>query len=399
MRLIRRYWQSKFCRLSTIIYLYIIKPFIVEIVIIININRQLMKSKIYIALLMMAAPLALFADDYIDDIYFNPKKDKIETKKPAKKTSYYIDNMADVDVDAYNRRGEVYYLTSIDTIGASVETGEDFVNVQKIQKFYNPTIILDNADLLAEVLNNSVGNVEVNYYGDIPYFSYNPFYSWYPSYYSYYWSPQWNWGWNWGWGSVLFDPWYNWGWGPSWAWNWGWGLSWGTGWGPSWSWSGPSWGWTGNYNSGGNHRVGASSSWSQSTLAGSSGVSHRPNSSVGSYRVGTTGSVSNAGTSTGYSYNNHRTPAGSSSSYSTNRYNNTTNRYNGTTTGGSSNRYQGSTSSGNRNVNSSGHRSNSTQNSYRNSSSSSHSSGSFGGSRSSGSFGGGRSGGGGGRHR
>ena len=49
-----------------------------------------------------------------------------------------------------------------DTIGLRAENGEDFpVYTQQIQKYYNPTIVLDNAELLADVLNNSYGNVDI----------------------------------------------------------------------------------------------------------------------------------------------------------------------------------------------------------------------------------------------
>ncbi|MDE6083161.1 MAG: hypothetical protein K2G11_01610, partial [Muribaculaceae bacterium] len=162
----------------------------------------------------------LLAYDEFDDIYYNPSKEKTSNTKKRKST--YISNMADMDVDAYNRRGQ-YYVSDIDTIGYRTGTDEDFVYTQAIQKYYNPTIIVDNADLLADVLNNSYGNVqiELNSYGQ-PYFV--------PAYYND-WVPY-NYGWSWG--SPYFS--IGWNWGPfsigySWGNPWYWGSSWNLGWG------------------------------------------------------------------------------------------------------------------------------------------------------------------------
>ncbi len=66
-----------------------------------------------------------------------------------------------MDVDDYNRRG-FYYNSPVDTIGMSAEAElSDFVYTQQIQKYYNPTIVLDNSDMLADVLENSYGNVDI----------------------------------------------------------------------------------------------------------------------------------------------------------------------------------------------------------------------------------------------
>lgn len=177
-----------------------------------------------------------------DDIYYNPKKSGESTqsttaKKKKKQQSYYIEDFGSMDVDEYNRAGDMYYETPVDTIGYQAETGQDFVYTQQIQKYYNPTIVIDNADVLEDVLNNSYGNVQVviNNAG-IPVFE--PVY-YYPSSYYWNWGPRWSVSWNWG-------P--SWGWGPSWAWNWGpaypsyWGPSWTWGWGPGYNpYWGPSW--------------------------------------------------------------------------------------------------------------------------------------------------------------
>ncbi|MDE5974977.1 MAG: hypothetical protein K2G69_00350, partial [Muribaculaceae bacterium] len=125
-----------------------------------------------------------------DDIYYNPNKAQAKEKtKKEKKQSSYISNMSEMDVDAYNRRGDAYYTSAVDTIGRYVENGEDFVYTQQIQKYYNPTIVVDNVDLLGDVLSNAYGNVEIviNNNG-LPVFS--------PYYYGgpYWTSPYWNTG-------------------------------------------------------------------------------------------------------------------------------------------------------------------------------------------------------------
>lgn len=205
------------------------------------------RKKFYLALIACIACVGTaLGQDYFDDIYYNPKKDKAAPAAPKKteKVSYYIENMGDMDVDAYNRRGSQYYVSEIDTIGTRVENGEDFVYTQQIQKFYNPTIVVDNASALGDVLANAHGNVEIviNDNG-IPVFSPWYSYNWNWPYFSSVWSP-WSWSWNWGswgWNLAWYDPWFSWGWGPGW---WGPGPGWGPGWwnpGPAWR-PGPGWG-------------------------------------------------------------------------------------------------------------------------------------------------------------
>ena len=198
-----------------------------------------MKKAVLITLLFAGLASPMWAqNDYDDDIYYNPKK----SQEKQQKKSNYIKNFDEIDVDTYNRRGQ-YYTTPIDTIGNSTAYGEDFVNTQQIQKYINPTIVIDNADVLAGVLENSYGNVEIiiDDYGT-PSFAPIYVYSDWPVY-SYGWGPSWRWSWGWGpswnvsWG---WGPSWSWGWDPYWAWTPGWGPGWGWGWGPGW---GPSWGW------------------------------------------------------------------------------------------------------------------------------------------------------------
>lgn len=202
-------------------------------------------KKILLTLGVLALSLPVAQAQY-DDIYYNPDKPSAsrttQTKKQKQqKKSNYIADFSNMDVDEYNRVGDMYYATPVDTIGTAVENGQDFVYTQQIQKYYNPTIVLDNADLLEDVLNNSYGNVEVviNNNG-VPVFS--PYYS--SVYYNYPFYASWNWG-----------PSWTWTWGPSWTWHWGWGPSWSWGWRPGYypGW-GPSWSWGPGYYPGGWHR-------------------------------------------------------------------------------------------------------------------------------------------------
>lgn len=372
-----------------------------------------MKRLLYGLIIMaLSAPLAVSAQEY-DDIYYNPKKDKTasSSNQKKKKQSYYIKDFENIDVDEYNRRGQ-YYSSPIDTIGNRVENDEDFVYTQQIQKFYNPTIVVDNSDLLEDVLYNSYGNVEIVFDNGRPLFA--PYYGYSWPYY-----PGYHYGW--------IDPWY-WDWGPAWrpAWAWGpswtWGPSWNWGWGPSWSW-GPSWGWGGHHHHYADYRPGGrlpnrpGSNWASNTRPGGNRGHHtsagRPvGSKVPSYNNSTFG---------GSQTNHHRSYRGTSSTggnrvnsngSSQHRNNNgyTVNNnghrtYNNSGTNSNSNRrnsYNNSNSNSNRNSYNS-NRSN--YNSNRNGYNSNHNnSGSFSTGRGSGSFGGGghRSSGGGGsrgRHR
>ena len=267
------------------------------------------RKRNYIALIALFACIGnAAAQDYFDDIYYNPKTDK--ASKPAEqqvqKVSYYIENMGDMDVDAYNRRGSQYYVSSVDTIGTKAENGEDFVYTQQIQKFYNPTIVVDNASALGDVLANAKGNVEI-VINDNGYPVFSPWYGygWNWPYYSSIWSP-WSWSWNWGpwgWSVGWYDPWFSWGWGPGW-WNPapGWGPAWrpGPGWGPG-PGHGPGWGpgpgpmatWRPN----GNRTVGPRPGWSGGVQPGGMGVHKNPgNNFIGGNRT-PAGARPNPGTS------------------------------------------------------------------------------------------------------
>lgn len=390
-----------------------------------------MKRLIYsIALMAMAAPFVANAQEF-DDIYYNPKKDKTVNQTTTKKQSNYIKDFSSIDVDQYNRRGQ-YYASPIDTIGAKAENDEDFVYTQQIQKYYNPTIVLDNADVLADVLNNSYGNVEIVFNNGIPsfspyYYSYGwPYYNSYYGWNSWTWGPSWSWSWNWGpswaWGPSWSWNWnWNWGpswaWGPSWSWGWGWNNPWNWGHGPGWG-HGPAWGpgrpyadyrpggrlpnrpgsnWASNTRPGGNYNGGHSAAGGGYRPT-NSGVNNRPNNSV--FGGSATNHHRTYGTANGNT-GTHSTNAGNSQNNGSNR--------NSYTVNSNGHRTYNNSSTLNNNSNNSNNNHRQTNNSYNNNSnrnnnynynSNSNRGGSFGSGsshRSSGGFGGGgRSSGGGG---
>ena len=192
---------------------------------------------------------------YDDDIYYNPSK--VQKNKPAAATtstkqssasaSYFNPNLgenavlSEYDIDAYNGFGG-YYETAVDTIGMNIANSDDFVYTQQIQKFYNPTIVTDNSAVLADVLQNSYGNVNIIYNGGVPTLcSWNYLSPWYSYSYWPYAYPYYNWGYI-GW----VDPWY---WGPSWTWGWNSPWYWGPSWyGPGYAWSYPSYHHWNNYH-------------------------------------------------------------------------------------------------------------------------------------------------------
>jgi hypothetical protein len=384
-----------------------------------------------------------YAQDEFDDIYYNPSKDKTSSnyKGTSHGNSYYVKDMGMVDVDAYNRRGESYYMTPIDTIGSAVQNGEDFVYSQKIQKFYNPTIVVSNSDVLSDIIENSYGNVEIVFDGATPSFAYNVgLYDYYYPYYGY--TPYFGLGWSgrlywnlYGPSYSWYNPWYT-AWSDPWFNPWYGGYSWYSPWyyGP---WFDYGWGWGGgghhfhdghwaenHWRPNGNNTVGAGRGWSQNTRAGHRGNNLPVNRGDATAYSGSHRGAAGGGGSYMGSVGNHRvsgTPLSSGASGSslgggrsslgslTNRYQGTTNRYQGTGT----NRYQGTTSG------SGAHRGTSTTTtrpansgsrpsggystpSRGNSSSGNHRSsggGSVGGGRSSGGGGSHGGGGGGGRHR
>lgn len=212
-------------------------------------------------ILTMAAavvlPVAAAAQDYYDDdIYYNPKTAKkkatVQVKQttpadyPAAGTYTVVTTGPARDIDEYNRRGIFAPATTPDVSAASDSLNDSFRYTRRIERFYNPDVVVNTGDedLTALYYDTSAPTVNIYVNNDNPYYNpygywgspwaYDPWYV--PSYYNpwgygYNWGPSWSWSWNWG-------P--SWGWGPSWSWGWNWGPSWG--WGPAWGWTGPAWG-------------------------------------------------------------------------------------------------------------------------------------------------------------
>ena len=209
---------------------------------------------------LLAAPLAQ-AQDY-DDIYYDassaPKQTKtVKVSTPAKTVAVYgevperykvaaqSNYSVERDVDEYNRRGayEPDYAISID--GDTIyEEDEAFANTRRIERFYNPDIvILSDDDDLVELYYDESPTINLIVGSD---YGYGASYGWASSYYP------WYTGYYYPWYTTWYDPWYSWysPWHYSWygprLWGWSyWGYRpyyWGWN---SWGWN--NWGWHGNY--------------------------------------------------------------------------------------------------------------------------------------------------------
>ena len=197
---------------------------------------------------------SLMAQDY-DDIYYDASKSKtveVKTKSstPAKTVVVYGDvpekykvaaqdnYRVERDEDEYNRRG-AYDPTNagyeVDINGDTIYDDEAFANTRRIERFYNPdVVILSDDDDLVELYYDESPTVNLIIGSDNLYSSYgwtfSSYYPWYtgwytPWYYRYGWySPYYDWYWSWG-----YRPYYSWhspywGWGGYYGWHsWGWG--------------------------------------------------------------------------------------------------------------------------------------------------------------------------------
>ena len=236
-------------------------------------NNMIMKYRVFAMMGMLALTAgSLLAQDY-DDIYYDASKSVSGKTKEAKvdKKSKTVVVYNDVpekykvaaqgnyrverDEDEYNRRG-AYEPTSepayeVDINGDTIYIDSDtiyeddiaFANTRRIERFYNPDIVIlsDDDDLVelyydeSPTINLVVGT-DVGYmapYGwtasYYPWYTgwYDPWYAgWYDPWYRPYYSP-WYAGWHDVWTYGLYVPWYyNYWHGPS---LWGW-----TYWGPRW---------------------------------------------------------------------------------------------------------------------------------------------------------------------
>ncbi|MBQ9555949.1 MAG: hypothetical protein IJV05_06975 [Muribaculaceae bacterium] len=222
-----------------------------------------MKYRVFALLgaLALGAGAILQAQDY-DDIYYDASKSTTtqattSKAKPAKTVAVYgevPDRYATAarsnyrlerDEDEYNRRGTVAVQPSFevdingDTIyfdNDSIYDDDAFANTRRIERFYNPDIVLlSTDDQLVELYYDESPTINLIVGSDWSYASYgwsswhdpwwyNSWYSgwywnrwydpWYSPFYYGYRSPYWHWGWH-------YSPWYRTGWGWDYAWH-GW---------------------------------------------------------------------------------------------------------------------------------------------------------------------------------
>lgn len=306
---------------------------------------EIMKYRIFALMGLMAmlsAPLVQ-AQDY-DDIYYDASSTSKETttvikaQKPTKTVAVYgevperykvaakSNYSLERDEDEYNRRGayEPDYAVSID--GDTIyDDDEAFANTRRIERFYNPDIvILSDDDDLVELYYDESPTINLIVGSDYGYgasygwaSSYYPWYTgyyypWYTGWYDpWYYSPyyySWYSPYYWGWG---YHPWHYTHWGHTW-WSWG-GHPYGWNnwyWGDNWAWGGHSshhyadWGRRGHsQNSGIGTRAGLAQNRNHRTHVGATtggsrkGISSRAADGTGS-RVGTTGTRTRGGYAT-----------------------------------------------------------------------------------------------------
>lgn len=226
-----------------------------------------------LGVLALGAGTVIHAQDY-DDIYYDGSKQTTEVKRETKRvetqttrtevpTRYKVtvekNYQTERDVDEYNRRGGIYAQPENDTLyldAPDYESQSTFGNTKRIERFYNPDIVvLSNDDELVELYYDTAPTINLvigTNYGFSPRFGWGIGYStyWYDPWYGLY--------------DPFFDPWYYSGWygwhRPYYRWGgwyyagWGWSRPWhytgwyGYGWGHHWG--GGYWG--GGYYSG-NH--------------------------------------------------------------------------------------------------------------------------------------------------
>ncbi len=213
------------------------------------------KYRVFALLGVMALTAgSLMAQDYDDIYYDSSKSSKNATKKvekAAKTTVIYgevpekykvvaQDNyQVERDEDEYNRRGaydpsNVNY--EVDINGDTIYE-EAFANTRRIERFYNPDIVIlsDDDDLIelyydeSPSVNLIIGSDSFSYYGwDTP--LYSSFYPWYTGWYSpwhtpWYYHRSWYSLYNWDYGYYSwYSPYYGWG-GPYYGWY-GWRPYW-----------------------------------------------------------------------------------------------------------------------------------------------------------------------------
>lgn len=160
-----------------------------------------------LGLLAFTAGSMIQAQDY-DDIYYDGSSSSTKVKKETKKvetragratvevlprysSSATSNYQTDRDVDEYNRHGAKFEYDLSDTLDVdSLRDRDVFANTQRIERFYNPDIVIScNDGELVELYYNETPTVNIiigtNY-------GYSP-----------------RVGWGFGWGTYCYDPWYD----------------------------------------------------------------------------------------------------------------------------------------------------------------------------------------------
>lgn len=358
-----------------------------------------------LGLLALTSGAVLQAQDY-DDIYYDASKPKTTTTKAkvttnAKTVAVYgevpenykvaaqSNYRVERDEDEYNRRGIYEPSYEVDLNGDTVYTvdlngdtifEEAFANTRRIERFYNPDIVIlsDDEDLV-ELYYDESPTINLVIGSDWGYSTFWNYGSYWDSYYPWYtgWYSPWYTGWYrpyyayWGWG--WYSPrWY----GPSlWGWNY-WGVR------PWSTWHYSNWyGWNGgirphhNHNGGhvrpgissGGHRVGLANNRNgrsrvDATTSGRNGIgargangnrptgvgtSNNRGGNRGGYATGRGGNMGSRGSS-GVSTRNAGVSRGAASSSGSRSYNGGSRSYSGSSSSGSSRSYSGGSSSSSR---------------------------------------------------
>lgn len=358
-----------------------------------------------VGVLAFTAGTVIHAQDY-DDIYYDGGKSTTEVKETKKvvttksrtqvPTSYKVtvekNYQTERDIDEYNRRGGIYAQTNDTLYLDDYEDEGTFANTQRIERFYNPDIVIASDDVdLIELYYDNTPNVTLiigSNYGYTPRVGWGIGFGtyWYDPWFDpFFYNTRW-FGWD-GWYGWHRPYWRTWGWG---YYNWGWHSAW-WGWHDPW---GRPWGHHGPYLWGHRHVYNNSNRWhaghhsnrlpgdNRSLLTGS-------RRGTGMTTAGATGLRGNNGTTRGNvgTINNGRTrpsSMGGNGSVTTGRTRPSTSMGNVDRATPSTTRSTGGFSGGsvrNRGISSSSSRSSSGY-----SGSSSRSSSSYGGSRSSGSY-------------
>ena len=159
----------------------------------------------FLGLMALSAATIVQAQDY-DDIYYDATSSKltegktVKVVKPAKTIAVYGDvpetykvaansnYRVERDVDEYNRRGGEYESNYEVDLNGDTIFEEAFANTRRIERFYNPDIVIlsDDEDLV-ELYYDESPSINLLIGSDAFYGSY---------------------GWNW---ASSYYPWYSWG--------------------------------------------------------------------------------------------------------------------------------------------------------------------------------------------